>query len=173
MDEEDLSLWQYVTRSIIPFKRKHAPVIAKPENKYSLPPETPLALPPLPSRAASAALPYLAMNDLTVLDKRTADKLRKGKYPIAKRIDLHGMTQDQAFHAILHELTHAYHHQKRCVLVITGKGKEGEGVLKRMLPVWLNHATLRPLIAACSDAASGHGGSGAAYVLLKRERGEA
>ena len=56
----------------------------------------------------------------------------------------------------------------RAVLVITGQGRLGGGVLRRRLPDWLSGPALRPLIAGVSAAQRRHGGDGAFYIALKR-----
>jgi DNA-nicking Smr family endonuclease len=43
-------------------------------------------------------------------------------------------------------------------------------VLRAMLPVWLSEPGLAPLVAGWDTAAQGHGGDGAFYVRLRRER---
>ena len=54
------------------------------------------------------------------------------------------------------------------MLVITGKGVGGDGVLKRRVPDWLAEPPLRDHIAGVSEAHRRHGGEGALYVALKR-----
>lgn len=104
------------------------------------------------------------------VDRRTADRFRRGKMGIDGRIDLHGMTQEQA-HGALHSFIESrYASGARCVLVITGKGARGEGILRRVVPRWLNDARLRPLILSFSHAQIPDGGEGALYVLLRRQR---
>ena len=44
------------------------------------------------------------------------------------------------------------------------------GVLKRMVPLWLDGPDLSPLVQAFSPATDRHGGAGALYVLLRRVR---
>ena len=56
------------------------------------------------------------------------------------------------------------------MLVITGKGVQGDGVLKRRAPEWLAAPHLAHIVAGISDAARHHGGEGALYVALKRKR---
>ena len=107
------------------------------------------------------------------VDKRTMDRLKRGKLPLEGRLDLHGMTQTQA-HAALHRFIGAgYQQGKRCVAVITGKGTQlnGQiGVLRQMVPQWLNQPELRSKIIAFTHAPKGEGGVGALYILLKRWR---
>jgi len=65
-------------------------------------------------------------------------------------------------------------------LAITGKGLKKldddaaviveRGVLRQMLPIWLTAPGLAPLVAGWDSAAQGHGGDGAFYVRLRRER---
>ena len=56
----------------------------------------------------------------------------------------------------------------RCVLVITGKGKGGEGVLRRNFLRWLEMPAARALVSGYSEAHLRHGGSGAWYVFLRQ-----
>jgi len=107
------------------------------------------------------------------VDKRTMERLRRGKMPMEGRLDLHGFTQDQAHSALMRFIDSAYSQGKRCVSVITGKGTRlsGEiGVLRQMVPHWLNQPHLRSKIIAFTYAPKGEGGEGALYILLKRWR---
>ncbi len=106
------------------------------------------------------------------IDKRQAERFRRGKTPIEGRIDLHGRTQAQA-HDDLHDfVARAHASGKRMVLVITGKGitASKSGVLKENVPRWLNEPTLRRHVLAFDYAEPQHGGEGALYVLLKRRK---
>jgi DNA-nicking Smr family endonuclease len=104
------------------------------------------------------------------VDKRTAERMRRGEMVLDGRLDLHGMTQDSAHGALTAFVHRAYDSGRRCLLVITGKGAGGGGVLKGQVPRWLNQAPLRPLILGFSHARPQHGGEGALYVLIKRKR---
>ncbi len=110
---------------------------------------------------------------------RTEMRLRKGKIPIEAVIDLHGMTQPEAHAALSRFIIDSHAAQKRCVLVITGKGGDrlGDpfpstytGVLKQRLPQWLAQMPLAPLVLRTQAARKHHGGEGAYYVYLKRRR---
>ena len=78
------------------------------------------------------------------------------------------MDQDRARAALRRFLVNAVADGARAVLVITGKGVTGDGVLRRRTPEWLSEPDLRPLIAGFSPAERRHGGEGALYVALKR-----
>ena len=88
------------------------------------------------------------------------------------RIDLHGLTLEQA-HSTLTAFVRATHARGgRCIVVVTGKGKDQQiGKIRRETPLWLNQPVLRPLVLAITRAPKHDGGDGALYVLLKRKRG--
>jgi DNA-nicking Smr family endonuclease len=115
--------------------------------------------------------PDLATGDVTGMDRRTADRFRRGKMPIDARLDLHGMYQDAAHHALTHFITDCAARGKRNVLVITGRGsREGSGVLRERLPQWLNQPPCREHVISFTGARPEHGRDGAFYVLLRRKR---
>lgn len=118
------------------------------------------------------AKPALEAGKPADLDRRTMDKLRKGKMRPEGRLDLHGMTADRALGALNGFLADAQSSGKRCVLVITGKGalKDGGGVIRRELPSWLNAPGNRARVLGFAGAQPTDGGGGAFYVLLKRRR---
>jgi DNA-nicking Smr family endonuclease len=103
------------------------------------------------------------------LDAALHRKLTRGRDAIAARIDLHGMTQDAARAALVAFVRRAMDNGWRAVLVITGKGVGGDGVLKRRVPDWLAEPPLRDHVAGVSEAHRRHGGEGALYVALKRK----
>jgi DNA-nicking Smr family endonuclease len=114
-------------------------------------------------------------------DRKTSERLRKGKMPIDRRIDMHGMTQDQALETLRNVIVDAYETGQRLVLVITGKGGGEEqaahwtdpqpGVLKRRLPEWLKTPPFDRIILETAPAKHRDGGQGAFYILLRRKRG--
>jgi DNA-nicking Smr family endonuclease len=106
------------------------------------------------------------------VDGRTLDKLKRGKLRLQARLDLHGMTQDEAHRALVSFMAEAQADGKRCVLVVTGRGllSEGGGVLRNQTPNWLNAPAIRARILAFATAQPRDGGSGALYVLLRRVR---
>lgn len=110
----------------------------------------------------------LMVGDVSGLDGGRAKKFKRGQMEIDGKLDLHGMTQDEAFAALVDFIPSARAAGKRCVLIVTGKGKMGQGVLKENLPGWLNQPQNRPHILSFSPAQVQHGGDGAMYVLLKK-----
>ena len=106
------------------------------------------------------------------LDKRQAQRLKRGQMAIDGRLDLHGFTQAEAHDRLTRYLAEAQSAGKRCVLVVTGRGvgKTAGGVLRAQVPRWLNEAGNRRRVLAFDWAQPKHGGDGALYVLLKRNR---
>lgn len=166
LSEEDRVLWSLVARSAKPLPgRKHDEVVA-PGPRPSLEQQT---RPPV--RQAPAAVPAAPKRHLpTHLDMPTMEKLAKGRLPIEARVDLHGMTQDEAYALLYSFVSRAQVRGARYVLVITGKGPGGDGVLKRMVPGWLSTPSFRPFVSSHDHAARGHGGAGALYVRLRRNK---
>jgi len=88
---------------------------------------------------------------------------------IDARIDLHGMTQAEAHGALAHFMASTAKAGCRNLLIITGKGRGGEGVLRTNLPRWLESLPEAGSVLALRPAAPKHGGDGAFYLLLKKK----
>ncbi len=124
------------------------------------------------------SLSLLRVGSTDNIDKKTADKFKRGEFVIERRLDLHGYTEKEAFDKVEYFIKQAYLQRCRCVIIITGKGlhKEEEdwfevrGILRDRVPQWLNTPDLRPLILSFSYARPADGGEGALYVLLRRKR---
>ena len=95
---------------------------------------------------------------------------RGGRVEVEARIDLHGLTGARARRDLLAFLHRARANGLRRVLVITGKGSRGDGVLRQEVPRWLNEPANRARVIAFSHAIPPDGGEGALYVLLRRRR---
>ena len=117
-------------------------------------------------------LPNIQHGDAPGLDKRTAQRLRRGKINVEAQLDLHGFKQDEAHMALNRFLTQSSNVGRRCVLVITGKGalSQGGGVLRKMVPLWLNDNTNRKIVLSFTYSTPADGGTGAIYILVKRKR---
>ncbi len=95
-------------------------------------------------------------------------RIARAREPIGARLDLHGHDQDRARAALHSFVLNAHADGMRAVLVITGKGRTGDGVLRSRVPEWLGEAPARGAVAGVSPAEARHGGEGALYVALKR-----
>ena len=105
-----------------------------------------------------------------LLDASTTRKIARGRTAIDGRIDLHGMTQVEAHSRLLRYLQTAYQLGNRTILVITGKGTRGEGILRQAVPRWLSEPEFRSIASGFHEANISHGGSGALYVRIRNPR---
>ena len=83
-----------------------------------------------------------------------------------RRLDLHGYTVQEAYKHTLSEIQASARRGEKQLLIITGKGVGGKGVLKRELPLWLDGTDLP--ISSVQQAPAKQGGEGAYIVKLKR-----
>ena len=173
IDDQDAALLEKVFRDVNPLPGRKVDLTGP----ASLPPRPPNQKRPRPRGAPptpdAARLAPLAHGAAPGLDKRTAQRMRRGQMPIEGRLDLHGMTQDGAYRALGAFLAEAQGAGKRCVMVITGKGLSPDGsigVLRAAVPRWLNEPGLRGRILSFSHARPRDGGTGALYVLRGRSK---
>jgi len=167
---DEQALWRAATRDVA---RRAAPrETAAPEPVIPDPPATPRARKASPTRPAVPHLAELLPGVTPGVDRRSADRLRRGELTIDGRLDLHGMTQAEAHRALDDFLARAETLGWRCLLVITGKGGRAgaAGVLRAAVPRWLNEAPNRARLLAFTPAQPRDGGAGALYVLLRRKR---
>ena len=97
--------------------------------------------------------------------KKRFTQLKNGQIQWEARLDLHGFHTDNAGLALCNFIEQEYQQHHRCVLVIHGKGQIP--VLKNLVNHWLKQI---PQVIAFHSTLPRHGGTGALYVLLKRER---
>lgn len=168
LSDEDRVLWDLVARTAKPLPGKAKPAKKDQPVAAAAPTEAIPATVAAPSPAKPQPPKQRPVS--ASLDNPTLDKLAKGKLQIEARVDLHGMTQDEAYSLLYSFLSRAHARGARYVLVITGKGSSsgGDGVLKRAVPGWLATPTFRSLVSSHDHAARGHGGGGALYVRLRR-----
>jgi DNA-nicking Smr family endonuclease len=175
--DEERELWDGVTRAIKPLPsrteaKSEAPVAAVRSARKADPKPRSMPAADAVVPATSAKPPRLPA--LAPIGRRTKQRLARGTESIDARLDLHGRTQAQAHDALLRFLRNAQSRGAKNVLIITGKGARGSdgerGVLKRQVPLWLKLPELRGLVVGFEQAGIGHGGEGALYVRLRREK---
>ena len=106
------------------------------------------------------------------IDRRHLVRLRRGEVPVELRVDLHGLAAAEARRRLAAELARAQAAGLRCVLVVHGRGlhSEGPAVLREGVAEWLSAGPLAARVMAFASARPADGGSGATYVLLRRQR---
>lgn len=186
--DDDLELWRRVTErterldlktlftpeidalapSAPALRKTKAIVMGKPQGKLRQRAHN--LAPTLPDQIKSAPVQ---------MDQKAFGKLKRGKLKPEGRIDLHGMTLEHAHPVLTKFILSAHGRGKRLVLVITGKGKMRDdggpipvrhGVLRHQVPQWLAMPPLASAVLQISQAHISHGGGGAYYVYLRRQR---
>jgi DNA-nicking Smr family endonuclease len=167
LSEDEIALWAEVARTV-QRRRGAAPAPEPPAPRAAAAPVAP------PSRepARPAGPPPLAP-----LERKLKRNLARGRGGVDSALDLHGLNQAEAHHALRSFLLDAQARGDRLVIVVTGKGRAGSsswidepGVLRRLAPHWLRAADMRGVVMGFEEAARAHGGSGALYVRLRRAR---
>ena len=155
--QEDLHLWHETVSQIKPLRTRFKKILKDP-----------------PARVAkSLEISWEALEGWAPEAPKSPIALmpRTKKVRPQTRLDLHGLTQKEAFEKVHLHVKRAAGLGLRVMLIITGKGDPNPphttGVLRRALPEWLNDPLLRPLVASYAPAKPNDGGEGAFYVFLK------
>lgn len=178
--ENDADIWQramHDTQPLVPRRRRTTesdvgefdpPAESEPSSRQAIRQQN---TPPKRNQALVAAVPGR-------LDKHVARRLKRGSQDIEARLDLHGLTRNEAHRKLRNFISDTLVRGCRCVLVITGKGNRSDresdlrdtppGVLRRMVPLWLSEPDLSMHVAGFEPALPRHGGAGALYVQLRR-----
>ena len=169
LTETDEAEWARFARQIVPLPGRR-PVAAPeaPPPAAVLPPKPRLAwavataLPPRPPPLAIGGQP-------AGVDTASWQRFHRGKLGIPRRLDLHGMTAQHAFHALCGFLRAAHADRLRSVEIVTGRGTgEAGGVIWREFPLWLNLPDIRPMVLAAAHPHAAN--TGAVRLLLRRPR---
>ncbi len=168
--KEDRELWERVKKTTKPLHSNRASLEFKAEiGEMNIPRPQPIKGSP---RIIRPFVPEPFINIAlapkpSLLDQSVTRKIAKGRTGIDGRIDLHGMTQAEAHSRLYRYIETSYQLGKRTILVITGKGVRGEGILKQAVPRWLSEPEFRKYTSGYHEAHITHGGGGALYVRLR------
>lgn len=180
---EDRRIWARVSGSVTPPKTRKAARVTpgailpdeplKPETIKS--PRPPIlgkpkvstkirnAAPTAPAKAPPPA-PRSAPEEL---EPRRQRRLSRERDPIEASIDLHGFGRFEAEDQLRAFLMQSHARGLRAVLVVTGQGRRGGGVIRASIHEWLQGHALRGVVSGFAMAHRRHGGDGAIYVTLK------
>lgn len=194
LSEEDREIWEAVKKTAKPLHVKQRVMETAPQpidkplkRDVKTPPEDRFDPLDIGSKAAQTPMGHDIAPSISErlsyaplrMDRKKHGKMSKGKLKPEARIDLHGMTLDQAHPSLVRFIMGSFAEQRRLVLVITGKGKHRDdggpiptrvGILKHQVPHWLHLPPCRDVILNVSQAHLKHGGAGAYYVYLKRPK---
>ncbi len=109
--------------------------------------------------------------------------LKKGRIKIDRRIDLHGYSLNSAYEILKKAIIKTYYENKRCLLIITGKGLYSNklkdqsdeprlfhGKIKNSIKSWINEDGIKNYILTYQDAGIEHGGDGAIFIYLRKKK---
>jgi len=166
---EETRLWAIVAATVRPAPGRSLPVLPPAPEPVSPSPPSALAVgPPAPKPSGLRRVETPIRYEPDPIEPGRRRRIGRGRDPIEARLDLHGLDQDRARARLSVFLLDAQERGARSVLVITGKGVGGHGVLRRRAPEWLADPRLREVVAGIAPADTRHGGEGAFYVALKR-----
>ncbi len=172
---EDRILWETVAKTARPLAGRKTEAVPLPDFKTLMAeeqeqPRAKVTTPAGEPGKAKKGFSVLGGMQIQPLDRPTHRKIAKGRVDIEARIDLHGLTQNEAHGLLYGFLVNAHARGLRHVMVITGKGRSSgsEGILRQAVPHWFSTPLFRLLVSAYEDAARHHGGHGALYVRLRR-----
>ena len=165
LSDDERALWKGFARGVRPLHRS-AGVEA---------PDQPARHTPQPQGVRKDRIGATQPPALAQFERRLRQRVARGSAAIDARLDLHGMTQQQAHAALLHFLARAQAQDAKIALVVTGKGIDNaargtseRGVLRRQVPLWLSLPEFRRFIVSFEQAHLSHGGQGALYLRLRR-----
>jgi DNA-nicking Smr family endonuclease len=184
--DDDKRIWTRVTGTVTPPARRKAarvtpgavlpdpeapPVVSRPARgvagkKRNAPDQTPsfealgIIVPAQPTQIRARPTPE-------ELEPRRQRRLSRERDPIEARIDLHGFGRFEAEDELRGFLISCQMRGLRSVLVITGQGRRGGGIIRGSVHDWLTGPHLRGVVSGFAAAHRRHGGDGALYVTLK------
>ena len=104
-----------------------------------------------------------------ILLKNKLKLSRDGKLEPEGIIDLHGYRLQNAKVVLQNYILNAYDKNLRSILVITGKGYNNNGALRKEVPIWLSERILSNFLINFKTAPKNYGGEGALMVRIKNK----
>ena len=181
---EEAAAWQKLAESVTPLSgavRKNQTPIASSE---AMPPQTPAKTAVIAqARRDRIATPPPKRTDPRPkhpagLDSHWERRLKSGSLDPDFTLDLHGHGLDSAYHRLDRGVAQARAMGARVILLIAGKHRPVEaadrgasrGAIRAKVLDWLAAGPHGSAIAAVRKAHRKHGGEGALYLVLRRER---
>lgn len=89
------------------------------------------------------------------------------KLEVPNTLDLHGFTLQEGYDLFLRFLTYHFENGTKRIVVITGKGQKGTGLLKNEFPKWLESDIVKEKVNTTKSSSLNGGG---AFELILRQR---
>ncbi len=167
---EDEKFWEETVKDVNRLPKSGITDSKPKQKKVNIKKDTTLLINPLKRE--------LKLGTSSDIDRNTMRRFKREEFAVEAVLDLHGFTEKRAYEAVKNFIISSYMSAKRCVIIITGKGSfhvdedifATKGVLKTSVPQWLNNPELSGLILSYIHPSEKLGGSGALYILLRRNR---
>jgi DNA-nicking Smr family endonuclease len=182
LNAEEAALWRHVTASVKPMTVRHSvpeDITATPVVLRDLTMPSPSVRHSAPFGLATRIVPPpLRRQPANTLDAGWDKRLAKGQVAPDFTIDLHGETLTTAHARLNQNLSFALQQGARLILLITGRPARdnprlpptSRGVIRASIEDWLHASSYYSSIAAVRPAHPRHGGHGALYLIMRRER---
>ena len=181
---EESALWKKVAATVAPLVKRPTPIEPKAPPTIKPPKTVVRAAAPAAAPRPPAPLPPPRRTWAnSTLDGHWDRRLRKGLVRPEISIDLHGHTLASAQALLDETIGRALLRGARVLLVVAGRLRPGadrlpqmhgdprpRGAIRASLPEWLSVSPHADRIVALRPAHISHGGGGAVYVILRRER---
>ena len=189
LDPHESALWKKVAGTVDPLNKSRAPIELAAPPTVRPPQASPRSIaapaaPAPPPRAPTRLPPPRRTHQAATLDGHWDRRLRKGLVRPDMSIDLHGHTLASAEALLDDAIGRALLRDARVLLVVAGRLRPGadrlplmhgdprpRGAIRASLPDWLALSRHAERIVALRPAHISHGGAGAVYVILRRDRG--
>ncbi|MFN4296494.1 MAG: Smr/MutS family protein [Brevundimonas sp.] len=172
---EDRDIWNKVARTVSPARPRKAERIAvtaaSVQSALKAPPKfvKPPSMIPAAAPSSRQGVARTAQGAPDALEPRRHRRIARERDPIEATLDLHGFGRFEAQDQVTAFLTSCQSRGLRAVLLITGQGRRGGGVIRASIHEWLQGPGLRGVVSGFAAAHRRHGGDGAIYVTLKRK----
>ena len=179
LSEEEAAAWEKLAATVEPL---HPLRPSQPKPPHEAQPPAPKPAPRKPKPAPRAAKPAPPPPPVAVqdrgLDSHWDRRLKAGTLQPEITLDLHGHNLDAAYDRLMSGVGQARAMGVRTILLITGKPRpvaaadrgEKRGAIRAKVLDWLAASSHHSAIAAVRRAHQRHGGDGALYIVLRRER---
>ena len=111
-----------------------------------------------------------SLHKINLKESKSFSKLlKKGLLKLDNVVDFHGYRLNDAKIALKNFVIMSYKFNHKNILVITGKGQNNSGALKKELPNWLCQKEVSKYIISFMHAPKNLGGEGAVLIRVKNK----
>ena len=94
----------------------------------------------------------------------------KRKISVPTILDLHGFTVQDAYAIFVRFLNYHFEQKTTSVIIITGKGKDDNGILKKEFPKWIENPQIKKNVIRITQPVSYGGGAFELTLKKKKEK---